>query len=405
MPNSISNKSNISIQEYQPSRAELTKDRDKLTRNINCIKSEITADYDQPIKKKQKILNSALSTLKKVKSFAADYGNDTVIRLKGDKFKKGEASGFFNKILNGDRYQTERQAAAKIGGLKGDKVSASQLKAALNEKIANSKNELAPLNTGKEKLQTKLDKYMSKLSNVEGQIRGIASAERSHKKENEGNIKNRNDFSMIYQSNAGCKALNAQARFVSRLSSSPGKLDSSAVVNEYKKAHGDEIFTKGNKELKSSIQTLSSNLKKLVETGTQLWYTPTDKNITTHRGQGMTSGGIEQLRSQFNKDKNANTSTVYALGQFFSTSTIKKVAQDFAKNSQDEVKVMFNVEGNSASGIFAQGGLDFNNAEGEKLYSPIANFKVNNIEIDKSGIYQVSLQEVPKQDNSQFLPY
>ncbi|MCW2256381.1 hypothetical protein M2263_002472 [Providencia alcalifaciens] len=210
---------------------------------------------------------------------------------------------------------------------------------------------------------------------------------------------------MIYQSNAGCKALNAQARYMNNLSSTPGALNSSTVISEYRKAHGYEIFSKGNQSVKSSIESLASNLNKLVETGAKLWYTPTDKNITTHRGQGMTSGGINQLISQFNKDKNENTSSTYALGQFFSTSTIKKVAQDFANSSQDAVKVMFNVNGNSASGIFATDGLDFNNNEGEKLYSPLANFKVNDIKQDVSGTYHISLQEVPRQKDSPILPY
>ncbi|MCW2256382.1 hypothetical protein M2263_002473 [Providencia alcalifaciens] len=80
MSNSISNNSNISIREYQPSRLELNQDREKLTQKIKNLKNEISTDYDKPIEKKQKIINSTLSTLTKVNQFAAKHGEDTVIR-------------------------------------------------------------------------------------------------------------------------------------------------------------------------------------------------------------------------------------------------------------------------------------------------------------------------------------
>ncbi|CNE09446.1 hypothetical protein QVN42_07250 [Yersinia nurmii] len=155
----------------------------------------------------------------------------------------------------------------------------------------------------------------------------------------------------------------------------PGSLSGSKVVAEYERVHGDNIFGRGNKELKTTLKVNCSNLTELVKAGAKAWYTPTNKNTITHRGQGITSADINKLISQFNSDKAQNKATTYSLGQFFSTSGDKKVAQDFANRSQDSERVMFEVKGNSGRGIFVSGGLAFEKNEHEVLLFPISKFQ------------------------------
>ncbi|MFC0139152.1 ADP-ribosyltransferase domain-containing protein [Erwinia mallotivora] len=109
--------------------------------------------------------------------------------------------------------------------------------------------------------------------------------------------------------------------------------------------------------------------------------------------------------AQFNADKNKKTETVYKLGQFFSTSRDENVAKDFAKRSPDYEKIIFKVKGNSSNGLSIPGGLLFENYEGERLYSPHANFKVTAVFKEKSNTYNFTLEEVTKGDKAQLLPY
>lgn len=177
------------------------------------------------------------------------------------------------------------------------------------------------------------------------------------------------------------------------------------VVEEYRRVHGYEIFSRGNKVLESTIKANCSNLSGLVKTGAKAWYTPTEKNITTYRGQGITPSGINKLISQFDADKQNKTETVYNLGQFFSTSRDANVASDFAKRSLDDENVIFKVKGNSSNGLSIPGHLLFENNESERLYSPLANFKVTAVSRAASKAYHVTLEEVTKGDKAQLLPY
>lgn len=229
-------------------------------RNTVAILNKSILSYEKDITSNRSLLKSLNTVLKK-------DGKDATVRLKNDHLKYGPASNFFKKILNGSRYASEREAAAKVMGVDDKVVSAETSIKTLQDKISDS---------------------------------------------------------------------TSNARIVNTI-----------------KAH-------------------CSNLPKLVNTGAQAWYTPSEKNITTYRGQGMRQSGIDTLITQFKKDASSETKTAYQLGQFFSTSTNVNVADDFANRSQDDVKVMFTVKGNSSNGLSIPGGLSFNN-EGEKLYSPLAN--------------------------------
>lgn len=275
----------------------------------------------------------------------------------------------------------------------------------LQSKIASAMSKVNDLNKKVAENNKEIDNIEARKNRIEKKIGELAKIETDAKKADEKNHKTWQNFSTIYQSNAGCKALNIEARHQFSSAPSAGKVSGNKVVEEYCKAHGYEIFNRGNQVVESTIKANCRNLSELVKRGAIAWYTPSEKNITTYRGQGITPSGINKLISRFDADKQNKTETVYKLGQFFSTSRHVNVARDFAKRSPDDEKVIFKVKGNSSNGLSIPSGLSFKNDEGERLYSPLANFKVTAISTDASDIYHVTLEEVTKGDKAQLLPY
>ncbi|ENQ8746322.1 hypothetical protein ACEQ8C_001652, partial [Vibrio parahaemolyticus] len=218
--------------------------------------------------------------------------------------------------------------------------------------------------------------------------------------EDKDNIKIRRNFNLIYQTNVGCAALNSKARNIYGNSSNLNPTKASGVIDEYKDAFGSEIFEKGNKELKNDIEFWSKNIPDLVVSAAKAFYTPSNNNITTMRGCGMTENGIANL---FEGRKNKTT---YRLSQFFSTTSDKNIANKFAEDNSgyDKAKVLFTVKGNSSNSVIVNGGLQFGDNEREKLYSPLAHFVVTHA--SKSGDnYHFTLQEVSKADNAEVFPH
>jgi hypothetical protein len=137
-----------------------------------------------------------------------------------------------------------------------------------------------------------------------------------------------------------------------------------------------------------------------------VFYEPSNQTITTYRGQGMTKSGVEALISNFKAEKGSEVKTAYKLGQFFSTSTKLDVAKSFANRSLDDIKVTFIIKGNSSNTLYVPNGLGFDNDEGERLYSPLANFRVTNMSVSKgTENYQIKLEEIQSSKNAQLLPY
>ncbi|MGL4978293.1 MAG: ADP-ribosyltransferase domain-containing protein [Plesiomonas sp.] len=402
--NSIGHKPTISFAAIQQNRARLFDSKSCLSRKIFDIKNTVIKKNKDITAHKNNITRNR-TLLKSLQSVSGVHGESITVRLKDGRFKIGQASNVFKKIFNESRYQMEREAAIKKIDAKGSRVSAVQVMKTLQSRIDSDLNKVNELSKEVDGSNQKISIYGTKISSIEKQIAPLTKMVNDANKANEKNLKDRENFSAIYQSNAGCKALNVEARHQFGNVPIKGKVNGSEVVEEYRDRHGYEIFSRGNKELKSTIEINCSNLRELVKTGAEVLYTPTEKNITTHRGQGITLDGINKLYSTFKRDLENKTVTTYSLGQFFSTSTYKNVAQDFAERSQDKLKVIFQVKGNSGNGLSIPGGLSFENKEGEILYSPLATFKVTAVSQDESGIYHISLQEVSKADRAQILPY
>ncbi|CAM3950234.1 ADP-ribosyltransferase domain-containing protein [Serratia silvae] len=402
--NSIRHDTAVSVNDIRQDIAVLSKDRSELSQKISRIKNTVT-EITQSIAAHKKNIAGNQSLLKSLRSVSGKYGENAAVRLKNDHFKYGQASNFVNNMFHGSRYQTEREAAVKKINAEGSTVSAGQAIKALQIGIGSALKEVNGLKTEVAKNAEKIDKNEAKKYSIQKEIDKLVEIETDAKKADEENLKNRQKFSSVYQSNEGCRGINEQARYQFGNGRSAGKVSGSKVVEEYRMAHGDDIFSRGNKALESTIKANCSDLSAVVATGAKVCYTPTAKNMTTFRGQGMTQSGINALISGFNTDKLNKTETVYKLGQFFSTSRSEDVAHEFANLSQDEVKVIFRVKGNSSNGLSIPGGLSFKNKEKERLYSPLANFKVTAVSAGASNSYNVSLEEVTKVDRARILPY
>lgn len=398
----VRNYTTVPLDVIKQEKTQLTKYSYTLLKNINEIKN-IICDKIKSIEASETAISSYQSSLKSLEPFSEK--KDAVVRLKGDHFKSGEASNFLKNMFFGSRYQTEREAAAREINAVGKTVSAGEVIKTLQTRVEDTMSKVGELQKEIAGYKEEYDDLKAQESPIKKNINElkkiVADAEKADKK----NKQARSDFCMIYQSNAGCKGLNAEARYQFGNARSAGKVSASDVVEEYRRVHGYEIFGGGNKSLKSDISLHCNNLREVVKNGAKAWYTPTEKNMTTHRGQGMTQSGIDALISQFNADVKYKTETVYQPGQFFSTSADKNVASNFAERSQDNVKVLFKVIGNSGNGLFVGDGLSFDNKESELLYSPLANFIVTGVSRGSSNTYNVTLKEVPKVNKALILPY
>lgn len=365
----------------------------ELTDRIRKIENSMV-ELKESIKAYKKDACAGSALLEGLNAIEKKHGRNATLRLKNGQFKYGEASCFFKKIFHASRYASEREAAAKKMEVNGNTVSTWTAISILQEKVVNAeffwKSELK-----------ELAEYDNKRKQCHREMIGNpVKVNVDVKKLDEASKKVRQDFSMIFQTNAGCAGINAEARFQSGQATFGGRVRGGAVVGEYHEAHGDNIFSRGNKAVEHTILARCNNLPELVKNATKEFYTPSENTITTWRGQGMSRKGINTLIAKFRLDKE----TVYQPGQFFSTSKSAEVADKFAMNSQGDVKVKFTVKGNSSHGLSVKNGLLFTNNEKERLYSPLANFKVTAISMPKANTYKVALEEVSKRDRAQFLP-
>ncbi|HDL8434778.1 hypothetical protein A6J63_006545 [Yersinia enterocolitica] len=379
----------------------LHQEKNMLSANIQEVKNVLT-DVKMKIKADTNDLNKNKALLTSLKGIASKHGDNANIRLKNDHFKLGQGSNFLKNLINGGRYKLEQQAATSKLVVKGSEVSARTGIAKLTQQIKTFEDSLVSSN---KELKNNRDEYNSlnvKLGAVDQQIETFNKAKIAADKADNNNKALCNNFSMIYQSNAGCKAINAEARHQFGNANQSAKLNGNQVIAEYVKTHGDNVFSGGNAPVKSAIQSHCSNLPTLVKDVAKAWYSPTDTTTTSHRGQGMTQDGIDKLMSQFKSDR---AGSVYKLGQFFSTSKEVNVAKAFANRTGDSVKIMFEVKGNSGRGIVVSGGLKFENNEREVLYSPLAKFAVTDIKGSNAKGYTIKLNEVEQDTKAKLLPY
>lgn len=387
------------------SKKELSDKQNSLTDQI--IKIERTLDnYESRYKVSENKFLNERQIYKKLKIICNDVGGNSLIRFKNNTFRKQPSSNFLKQFLFGSRYKLELKAAADKIEPSKNSVTAIEGMMYYLQKWEESLQQCDSLIKKMGIEEDALDKVRNERKPITKQLEEIKSQEVEAQKIAEKRKKDCRNFALIFQSNAGHRAINAQARYLYGSSTRSASLDYSDITTEYELAHGKDIFNKGNKHYKFDLKFNAKRLTTLVTTAANNWYTPTSTNTTTYRGQGMTSRGIQTLIEHFNADKNHDNKTVYQPGQFFSTSSRLAIAEDFAQRSLDKVKVMFTVMGNSGDGIYVSNGFDFKDTDSEMLYSPFANFTVTDLTRNSAkNMYHVTLKEVPSQEGAKLLPY
>ncbi|WP_143135922.1 hypothetical protein [Burkholderia ubonensis] len=203
----------------------------------------------------------------------------------------------------------------------------------------------------------------------------------------------RKDFSLVYQSNVGCRAINLAARAMFANQGTAPSLRGKEVIEEYQRSFSDNIFRNGNKDLKYKIEAWCEDLKLNVRAAADAFYTPTSsRHIVSWRGAVLTQKGLEKIQTSIKQS--------FAAGQFLSTSTKKEVAQSFCGIRRGDVPVLFRINGNSGNGVRVGNGLDFISAspggEREILYSPKARFRIESVTPAHSAQYdyEIHLREL-----------
>ncbi|WP_061007978.1 ADP-ribosyltransferase domain-containing protein [Vibrio sp. CUB2] len=372
------------------------------TYNLKEAESSSINEFKSKINNIKNTIASQTKLIGNINSISEKHGADSIIRLKGGKFKSGNPDNLMKKLLNGSRYEAERNSAAKYIGISSGHVTASKGQQILSMNLENAEQSLKDLNDKKENAENeskKLGMLFDKLTEQSSLV-SYSSNSKENEKGGGDKVTTRRDFSLIYQSNAGCAAINNQARKVYGNSSGLNSTKASGILDEYKKAFGDNIFGKSNDDIKQKIKHLSSNIPDLVKSSAEAYYTPSKNDITTMRGCGMTEKGIADLI------KGKDNKTIYRLPQFFSTTSNKDIANQFAEanSGDDKAKVLFTVKGNSSNPVIVKNYLKFGDNEHEKLYSPLAHFVVTHA--SQSGDeYRFVLQEVKKADNAEVFPH
>lgn len=243
----------------QQKRNELSKLSNNLSKEISDIKN-CANELKKNICAHANNIAGNMSLLKSLQSVSAKNGENASVRLKKDHFKYGQASNFFKNIFHGGRYQTEREAAVKKINAEGSTVSAGKVKETLQSKIQSALSKVNELKKEVGEYNNKINNIEAKKSDTENEINKLDQVRTEAKKAEEKIRETRKDFSIIYQSNAGCKGLNIEARHQFSNAPSAGKLSGSKIIEEYIRVHGDNIFSDGNKQLEPTIKAICSNM-------------------------------------------------------------------------------------------------------------------------------------------------
>lgn len=352
--------------------------------------------------------------------------DETVLRMKEGKLKTLNA-GCIKNLFNKGRYSKEIAAASKEYGTGGNDVTVGFIKREIKgyestlkkheEKYFAEMNDCEKLNEkvrGIEQRQVKISDDMKIIDTdfqiaIKGNIRENGRGTNLNLNSGNKDVKKTersNEFGLIYQSNAGCRVLNAVAREIFRngVDKSALHIKSSTIYDEYKLAHSDNLRPKEWQRVKADIENFcDENLAEHVKTAADDYYKPTGNFTKSFRSQGITISGYKEIEKALKnaQEKNPNNFPVFKAAQFFSTSKKEKVAEDFSAGISDEKIIKFVVTGNSGSGINVPSSLQFNNGgESEHLYSPKACFLVKKVEGNT-----IHLQEANYNEEASPMPY
>jgi hypothetical protein len=205
-------------------------------------------------------------------------------------------------------------------------------------------------------------------------------------------------FSTLYSTNAGAKEINQVMR------GKPWDLSITKVMAEIGKRNGEQdisSYKKGGIDIKGEMKSLAAKAEILrvaddIYARTKLLKLSPEH---VHRGQGMTSAGVDQLITLWKAGIPVKAT------HFLSCDKDIKVAQSFAKNCSEgkEEPVLFQIRG--FSNVRLRSHLEVS-GESESLFTPHATFKIDQIATGKNtGQLIVRLTEIPQAANTVLLPY
>lgn len=125
--------------------AELEIRRSKIAFVIKRAQNDL-AELSGKIKAVDETVVAHKSLLKSLASVTNKHGGAATVRLKDGKFKYGQGSSILKNIFNCSRYQRECAAAVKILQAKGNKISVSDSKVIINERMTRELDESNSLN-------------------------------------------------------------------------------------------------------------------------------------------------------------------------------------------------------------------------------------------------------------------
>jgi insecticidal toxin complex protein TccC len=173
---------------------------------------------------------------------------------------------------------------------------------------------------------------------------------------------NLNSFEHIYVTNAGSKAVNHSMRTGSEIT-----INHTEVLEEIKTRHGHDVFDRGGKQDKSNIEATARtlSLQDMQGISKRLYNDKETTNKMYFRGQDITGTGLNKfILAMDNK-------TIIHSKSLLSVTDNQSVAEKFATGAN--IHVLMYIKGFSASGMHSQYAVG---SEGERVFSPNANFKV-----------------------------
>lgn len=346
------------------------------------------------INKKKSETASSVSAIngmiKQLNRISTKHGDNSIVRLKASgKLKHEKSSSKLKNLFNLDakRLKSERRAAVELvrpqstDDAKATTVMAKECSEYLTKLVNDGCNEL-------KKLSSELPRLENELPIVKQQLR-LAKAQEHKIDEAKNNMKKSIQvFSLIYHSDYGYPLINAAARSKYGNSSSycNEMLKYKNVLESYTKINDKAFNNEQYKDLPLKIMNACKDMDKLVEDSAKLFYNKDGAKMTTYRGQSMTTDGLNTLRTNFDNNKNI----IYGPGQFFSTTKDKQTAYGFANTnvySEAPIPVRYTIKGFSSVNKLIPSGLGYDKNESERIYSPLARFKVAGFSMikDESG--------------------
>ncbi len=398
----------------------------KTSFNAASIKVGILSDkLAQMIGQSEKTLASVYANRQKLagqlelnKKLMADLNHIDAadVRLKGDKIvpchtgiahlAKAAFSSKYQKTLSTTRERFNTTKSAKIRG-------------GIDLSDASVVTQLANLSAKEADVVVRMSDMRDSLDQVAGAAHFLAGRQHEVNQENDrARVKEANAmagkktanaftpahekaFAEIYSTNAGFTAINNALR-----NNREPAVNSSSVIGELKRRHGDDIFAKGAKNEQYAIEDVAGRSLGQIRNYLSASYGEKVRGAAgksayqqLHRGQGITPGALKSLEAL-----KANGVLISPAG-LFSSSMNQDVARTFARPGSNEVALLIDIKGKTG---IAMGSSNAVQSEREVVFTPDSRFEIVSLAKNASG-HLLTLRELMPSEyqgkTSQGMPY